>query len=348
MRAAGTWLALAGLLLAGCAPGAGPPAAPPAPAAAVGAAAPVVEAVEPLPIHIGYAAPSASFAPVWIAQDAGLYAKHGLRADVVNLGPNGAAPLIGGDVDVVQVAGPSVFAANLEGGDTLWILVPLNRSVLYLMARPEIARGEDLRDRAVGVSARGTYTDQFMRLGLRRFGLEADRDVTVLATGGPPESVAATTTGRVAAMIAGPPANLRAQEAGLHTILDLSTLDVAYPAAGVATTRKVLRERYETLRRFARAYVEAIYLFRTDAALAQEVIGRYTATTSTTDLAESYRAFRDLTELVPTPRLEAMQTALDLMSADLPRAREADPHDFYDDSLVRELESSGFIAGLGR
>src|SRR5438876_171608 len=82
--------------------------------------------------------PSASFAPVWIARDAGLYAKYGLRADVVNLGPNGAAPLIGGDVDVVQVAGPSVFAANLEGGDTLWILVPLNRAVLYLMARPEI------------------------------------------------------------------------------------------------------------------------------------------------------------------------------------------------------------------
>jgi hypothetical protein len=110
----------------------------------------------------------------------------------------------------------------------------------------------------------------------------------------------------------------------------------------------VLRDRYETLRRFARAYLEAIYLFRTDAALAQEVIGRYTATTSAADLAESYRAFRDLTELVPTPRLEAMQTALDLMSTDLPRAREADPHGFYDDSLVRELEASGFIAGLGR
>src|SRR5581483_3123008 len=269
-------IALGLLLGAGTALGCAAPAERAAPGPAAGATAGASEP-ELLPIRVGYAAPSASFAMVWIAQDAGLYTKYGLRAEVVNLGPNGAAPLIGGDVDVVQVAGPSVFAANLEGGDTIWILVPLSRPVLYLLARPEITRGEELRDRAVGVSARGTFTDQFMRLALRRFGLEADRDVTVLATGGPPESVAAASTGRVAAIIAGPPSNRRAQEAGLHTLLDLSTLDVAYPSAGVATTRRVLRERPEMLRRFARAYVEATYVFRNNPAFSQEVIGRYTA-----------------------------------------------------------------------
>jgi ABC-type nitrate/sulfonate/bicarbonate transport system substrate-binding protein len=141
----------------------------------------------------------------------------------------------------------------------------------------------------------------------------------------------------------GPPSNLRALDAGMKLLLDLTTLDVAYPAGGVATARKVLAEKPEVLRRFARAYVEAVHLYRTDAALSQQVLARYTDTTSAADLAESYRAFRDLTDPVPLPRLDAMQTALELMAPDLPQARDANPRDFYDDRIVRELEASGFL-----
>ncbi len=310
---------------------------------AVGTAAP-----EALPIRVGYAAPSAAFLPVWIAQDAGLYAKYGLKAELLNLWPNVAAPIMAGDVDVVQAAGPSVFAANLQGGDTVWIAVTVNKPVLQLLARPEIARPEDLRGRAVGVSARGTYTDQWMTYALRHFGLEAGRDVTVLATGGPAESVAAATSGRVEAVIMGPPSNLRALDAGMKLLFDLTSLDVSYPAGGVAASRKVLAEKPELMRRFMRAYVEAIHVYRTDAALSQQVLARYTNTESAADLEESYRAFRDYTEDVPLPRMEAMQTALELMAADLPQARDANPRDFYDDRLVRELEASGFIASLGK
>jgi ABC-type nitrate/sulfonate/bicarbonate transport system substrate-binding protein len=266
-----------------------------------------------------------------------------LQAELFNLGPNVAAPIIAGEVDVVQAAGPSVFAANLQGGDTVWILVTVNKPVLQLLARPEIARPEDLRDRAVGVSARGTYTDQWMTYALRHLGLEPGREVTVLATGGPAESVAAATSGRVEAIIMGPPSNLRALDAGMKLLLDLTTLDVSYPAGGVATSRKALAEKPELLRRFARAYVEAIHVYRADAALSQQVLARYTNTQSSADLEESYRAFRDYTETVPLPRLDAMRTALELMAPDLPQARDANPRDFYDDTLVRELEASGFI-----
>jgi len=341
---------------AGCAPTSGravpapatvQPASGAVPSGAVGAAA-ATAVPDLLPIRVGYAAPSAAFLPVWIAQDAGLYAKYGLNAELINLGPNVAAPIIAGEVDVVQAAGPGVFAANLQGGDTVWILVTVNKPVLQLLIRPDLTRAEELRGHAVGVSARGTYTDQWMTFALRHLGLEPGRDVTILATGGPAESVAAATSGRVAAIIMGPPSNLRALDAGMKLLLDLTTLDVAYPAGGVATSRKVLAEKPELLRRFARAYTEAIHVYRNDPVLSQQVLARYTDTQSAADLAESYRAFRDYTEDVPLPRLDAMQTALELMAPDLPQARDANPRDFYDDRLVRELEASGFIASLGK
>ena len=351
LRVAVIWL----LAAAACAPTSGravpepPPAARAVPTVRPGESPAGATAVpDALPMRVGYAAPSAAFLPVWLAQDAGLYAKHGLKAELVNLGPNVAAPIVAGEVDVVQAAGPGVFAANLQGGDTIWIIVSVNKPVLQLLARPEINRPEDLRDRAVGVSARGTYTDQWMTYALRHLGLEPGREVTVLATGGPAESVAAATTGRVEAIIMGPPSNLRALDAGMRLMLDLTTLDVSYPAGGVATSRKVLAEKPELMRRFARAYVEAIHLYRADPALSQQVLARYTGTESPTDLAESYRAFRDYTEVVPLPRLDAMQTALELMAPDVPEARTANPRDFYDDRLIRELEASGFIASLGR
>jgi ABC-type nitrate/sulfonate/bicarbonate transport system substrate-binding protein len=357
-------MALLVSLAAGCAPTSGRavPAPLPTPAAPTGAAGAAGQAgsagqvgagaatavPDLLPMRVGYAAPSAAFLPVWIAQDAGLYAKYGINAELVNLGPNVAAPIMAGEVDVVQAAGPGVFAANLQGGDTVWIAVSVNKPVLQLLARPEIARPDDLRGRAVGVSARGTYTDQWMTYALRYLGLEAGRDVTVLATGGPAESVAAATSGRVEAVIMGPPSNLRALEAGMKLLFDLTTLDVSYPAGGVAASRKGLADKPDLMRRFMRAYVEAIHVYRTDPTLSQQVLARYTNTESPADLAESYRAFRDYTEDVPMPRLEAMQTALELMAPDVPEARNANPRDFYDDSLVRELEASGFIASLGK
>src|SRR5215218_5128856 len=81
-----------GLLAGGaCAPAV--PSAARAPAAPDGAtsaapAAPQAAAAAPaalVPIRIAFSQVAAAFAPVWIAQDQGLFKKHGLDAEVVNL-----------------------------------------------------------------------------------------------------------------------------------------------------------------------------------------------------------------------------------------------------------------------
>ena len=51
---------------------------------------------------------------------------------------------------------------------------------------------------------------------------------------------------------------------------------------------------------------------------------------------------------VPYPRAEAVQLALDQAAAQQPEARARRPEDFYDDRPLRELEQSGFAAGLYR
>ena len=51
---------------------------------------------------------------------------------------------------------------------------------------------------------------------------------------------------------------------------------------------------------------------------------------------------------VPYPRAEAVELALEEASAEHPEARSRRPGDFFDDRYLRELDASGFIAGLYR
>ena len=49
---------------------------------------------------------------------------------------------------------------------------------------------------------------------------------------------------------------------------------------------------------------------------------------------------------MPHPSLEAVKAALDLLEKERPSKTSADPRDYVDGSLMRELEKTGFIQNL--
>jgi hypothetical protein len=51
-------------------------------------------------------------------------------------------------------------------------------------------------------------------------------------------------------------------------------------------------------------------------------------------------------EMVPYPSLRGVETLLGFVEKDIPKAKTADPKSFVDDSLLREIEQSGFIKTL--
>jgi hypothetical protein len=51
---------------------------------------------------------------------------------------------------------------------------------------------------------------------------------------------------------------------------------------------------------------------------------------------------------VPTPTAESFRTVIDELSMVNPKAKGQDPKRFYDDSILQELEKSGFIGSLGK
>ena len=51
---------------------------------------------------------------------------------------------------------------------------------------------------------------------------------------------------------------------------------------------------------------------------------------------------------VPLTTTEAMKSVLDDLAGRIPKAKDAEPKKFFDDTFVRQMQSSGFIDSLYR
>jgi NitT/TauT family transport system substrate-binding protein len=339
-------LGLAALfLLAACSAG---PSARPEPAA-VGAAAPTSPSrLEH--VRLAYGAPSGGFATPWMAKDAGLFERYGLDVEIVYISssPTMLQSMLAGELQFGELAAPASMNAYLESGEVVWITGAVNRPILYVVGLPEIQRLEDLRGRAVGVTRLGTTTHTFMKLALRSVGLDAERDVQILQTGGTPETLAALQTGRIAAGVTGPPTHLQAVQAGMRIVADLADLGIAWPFGGSITTKSYIASHPETVRGYVKAYTEAIYLLRTDRERSIAVLQKGGQVDDPQVAEQAWEAFRDRYTLPPYPDVTAMEAVVqEELAATNPKAAEIPPTAYFDDRFVRELDESGFVRGLG-
>src|SRR5688572_27323990 len=74
-------------------------------------------AAAPSSLRIAYPAPTASFLPLWTAQDAGFFKKHDLAVEVIQVGSStrGMAALLAGQIDILAGGGTGGLVAQLQG-----------------------------------------------------------------------------------------------------------------------------------------------------------------------------------------------------------------------------------------
>jgi len=302
----------------------------------------------PQKLRVAYAAVTAAFSIPWIAKEAGIFQRHGLDVELVYIaaGSRAVQTLVGGSIDVAAIGGPAGVDARLAGADTVYVAIPVNRVIVFTVAGPQIQRVEELRGKSIGVTRVGTVTDFFTRVYLRQNGLVPDRDVMIRQMGGLPEIVAGLKAGQIDGGTFGFPAVLHARAAGFRVLVDYNTLGFRYPLSTVIVTEKLLRARESAIRSFLQSHIEAVHRFKTDPAFAMKVIGKYTNTTDQKMLQETHRVYTDAFERIPYPNVEDMRLGITQVSETNPRAKGADPKDFVDPRLLREIEASGFVKKL--
>jgi ABC-type nitrate/sulfonate/bicarbonate transport system substrate-binding protein len=139
-----------------------------------------------------------------------------------------------------------------------------------------------------------------------------------------------------------------AEKKGFNVLADLAALGLAYQNAAVVTTRKLVRENPELIRRFVRSQLEAVHLLKTDRQRGIQVLAKYMQGLSDRPVLEKAydRAVAD--DMLPRkqyPSLEGIKTVLDTLDKD-PRVKSIKPEIFVDAKFIQEFDSNGFIESL--
>ena len=288
---------------------------------------------------------------MWLAKEGNFYEKHGLNLEAISIPGSSLAiqAMLAGELPIIQLGGAASIQANLGGADTVIIATIVRKFLFWIYGRPEIARMEDLKGKVFGTTRFGTLSDLASRFALRLHGIDPERDITMIQTGGPAETVSAMMTGKVHAAALTPPATLQAKKTKLKELLDMSKLDAEYHINGVVTTRRFLKSNEETVRRFMRAYVEGAARAQRDKAFALKAMGRIFRTDNQEILEETYEMIIKANFTIPPyPSIPGIASLIQGLEKTNPKAKAAKPEDFADSRIVRELDQSGFVKTLQR
>src|SRR5919108_4658026 len=190
----------------------------------------------------------------------------------------------------------------------------------------------------------GSTSDEMVRLALKHFGLEANKDVAILPLGGQPEAFAAMQSGAVHVVPMTHPLYLSAIKIGMRELIKFSDLGFEDINGSVITTRSVLAQQRHTALRFLRAFVRGMHRYRTDREFSKRVLGKYGKITDNELLEGTWQEYAPQLVRVPRPSLKAVQLFIDSHYKDKPSAPK--PENFVDLSIVDQLERSGFIDSI--
>jgi ABC-type nitrate/sulfonate/bicarbonate transport system substrate-binding protein len=311
-----------------------------------GLAYPVAElaAVEAPTLRVVYNALGGSMAPIWVSQELGLFAKHGLQHNLNYLAATTAVQAMAAGSEEIGLVGNQGIDMALEGADTIYVASTVPRFIFRLYGDASIQSINDLKGKVVAATQPAASTDYATRMVLRRFGLVPDKDVKILYAGSMPALVTMLKSGNAQAGLISAPTTFQAQELGLKQIINVTDLNIPFIFVGVATTRKVIQQKPEAITRFLRAYTESIAIIKRDKETAFKAMGKFLKTDNRQTLEGIYEEYASAFQRVPLMTREEVRAVLEVAKS--PKAQQVKPEDFYDNSFLQKLDASGFINSL--
>jgi NitT/TauT family transport system substrate-binding protein len=350
------------VLLIGCgapaAPGApAPPAADRAanaPAAPSAPARPTGRAAYPAPddplvaVRAAWCAVTGAQFPLWLAKEAGIFARHRLDADIRLIASSGPAlaALQSGEIDFLECSGGAVAPGLMAGSDGLYIANFYTGNFFRLMAAPDIQSVYDLRGRKLAISRPGDYTNRLAEVMLERHGLVPNQDVLLVPLGTQTEQFNGLRGGIVDAITINPPLNLSLQNEGFREIYNLRDMGLAGISVSLYATREAVRSRTRLVERFLAAMTETAAYARANREHTIQVMSQYMQLTDRLALDGAYDTYVPALQIPPYVAIEALQPVLDENLKVNPAAQITDAAQLIDNRPLQAVEASGFITAV--
>ena len=280
----------------------------------------------------------------WIAQEAGLFKKYDLdfRLVFIPSSPVATAATINGDAEIQVTGAIGNVRAYVQGVTDLVFVGGIKNFLTHsILAKPEIKRPEDLKGKKVAVGRFGGNTHYFTIQALKKFGMDASRDIQTIQSGGGPETLAALVAGNVDAAGLVAPGDAAALSRGFRSVINGLELRIPYGATQLVTMRSVIAKRGPVIGRFMRVMAESARILHTDKNFVYKVLGKYLRITDTKILDSAYQSEIPALERRLEVSEAALQASLDEIAPLDSRAKSIKPQELIDRRYLVELEKSG-------
>ncbi len=286
---------------------------------------------------------------MWMAQASGLYKKHGLNVEIIDMGggTRGLQVLLSGEIQAMQVGLGPMVRANTQGADLRLISSFCNTIPFTIFTPANVKNASDLKGSTIGISSFGSESDIAMDIMLKKFGLSR-KDVTVAQIGGGSTRLAAVLSGRVKAVPLQEPLATKAHELGLNAFFDLAAAKVPWVFEGVVVKRAYFEKNRDLFTRLVRANIEGTYMMFADEKRAKEVVAKIFKTSESKLIDAGYNAFKQVVPLDPLPSRAGAEHVLEQLEAIGPAIGSKKLDDHIDTSIPEALKKEGFFAELSR
>jgi sulfonate transport system substrate-binding protein len=304
------------------------------------------------PIRVYFYPPwNISKLPMYMARDAGIFEREGLKLSWTNPGSNEKllAALKNGDADIAVVSANHVAQNNASGGARLRLVGNTGYNYSALFAAAAIKNAADLRSKKIGSGEPGSTPDQLTRLALRKLGLDPDKDVTLVHfdEGRNSDRVKNLLSGDIAAMMITAEAMYDLEKSGeikrLNRLSDHKELKIyAGGGADYAMSATFLKDRREDAKKFMSGICAGIALARNDKPKALSFVAKTGRNLDAAAVDYLYRLYiADVIPARPYLKPEGIELAIQMTAALFPNVAPMKAADLVDAALVPELEKSG-------
>ena len=214
-------------------------------------------------VNIGISTVGLYELPTEISKRRGFYQEEGLDArKIVVRTPLHVAALLAGELDYSTVTG-IILSASVQGMPLKSVMGWFDNPLHMLIARPNIKKLADLKDKRVAVSTYGSIPHVMIREALTAAGMNPEKDITILALGGSGDRIAALAAGIVDATPLDVAYIQRTEKLGYNNLLYLGDV-VNLRLGGLAVNTNKIQRHPEQITRVVRATLKGVRFMKTN------------------------------------------------------------------------------------
>ena len=286
-------------------------------------------------LQVGTAGSGTTSLPLFVALDAGYFARRGLNVTVGQVGATVAVQgVISGTLDIYQ-GGTAAIAANLAGSDIIYVAAAVDKNSLILFGQKGVTSFEALRGKSIATTFPGAFGEIAVRMTARKQGLEVGKDIKLLYHRSPAEALSTFLVGNADALVISPPQTELAKQQNYPVIIDYYKERLKIVGPGTAVTREYSQKFPKTIKAYLMSYLDGLKRAIDDEEFARKIESKYTKINDVRILSQNYRQGLRVWNRDLTVDPAAIRVVLE-QSPD-PRAKTADPNRFFDNSLIEAV-----------